>query len=323
MTSIAMKTMGLSLIVLLAASALPPARAQYPERPIKLIVPYQAGGGTDIVARLLGPKLTETLKQPIIVENKPGAGGMIAVESVAKASPDGYTMLIDAPGVAMNPSLYRKVLYDPTGLQPVAQLISLPFVIVVNPKVPVKTIKELIDFAKSRPGQTNVAAAGPSTQLAAEMFRLLANIDFTFIPYKGSAPASSSVVSGDTHAMFSDLPSVAQHVASGRLRAIAVSTGKRSPMMPEVPTAAEAGMPEYVVASWYGTFVPGGTSPEIVSKLNAAFNRAVMLPDVSPRLANLGAEPVAQSVEAFSRFFLDELARWKDVVTKARLPLNE
>ncbi len=320
----ATKTIGLSLIsVLLAGFGSWPARAEYPDKPIRIIVPYQAGGGCDIVARLLGPKLTEALKQPIIVENKPGAGGMIGVEAVSKASPDGYTMLLDAPGVAMNPSLYRKVLYDPARLQPVSQLISLPFVIVVNPKVPVNSPKELIEYAKGRPGQMNVAAAGPSTQLAGEMFRLLANVQFTFIPYKGSSPASSSVVSGDTDAMFSDVPSVAQHVGSGRLRAIAVTGAKRSPMMPGVPFAAEAGMPEYVVESWYGTFVPAGTSPEIISRLNAALNRAVMLPDVSPRLAALGAEPVAKSVEDFSRFYMNELARWKDVVARARLPLNE
>ena len=324
MLPVAMKTIVLSLVVVLVpATASRPARAEFPEKAIKIVVPYQPGGGNDIVARLLGPKLTEIFKQPIIVENKPGAGGMIAVASVAKASPDGYTMLIDAPGVAMNPSLYRKVLYDPKALQPVAQVISYPQVIVVNPKVPVKNIKELIEFAKSRPGQINVATAGSSSQLSAELFRLLANINFTFIPYKGSAPATASVVSGDTDVMFSDIPSVAQHVISGRVRLIAVSGDKRSPMMPDAPTVTEAGMPEYVIVFWYGMFVPAGTPAEIVTKLNAALNRAVMQPDVVVRLTALGVEPVNNSVEAFSRFFSSELARWKDVVTRAKLPLND
>jgi len=320
----AMKKFCLALtVVLVPAIACQSARAEFPERPIKIIIPYLPGGGTDIVARLLGPKLTEALKQPVIVENKPGAGGMIAVESMTKAPPDGYTMLIDSPGISMNPSLYRKVLYDPKALQPVAQVISYPQVIVVNPKVPVRNIKEFIAFAKDKPGQLNVATAGASSQLAGELFRLLANINFTFIPYKGSSPATTSVVSGDTDVMFSDIPSVAQHVNSGRVRLIAVSGDKRSPMMPDAPTAAEAGMPEYVIVFWYGIFVPAGTPADIVVKLNAALNRAVMQPDVVARLTALGVEPVNKSVESFSLFFWEELARWKDVVTRAKVPLND
>jgi len=308
--------------VILAAATTPLAAiAQYPERPVRILVPYQPGGATDIVARLVAQKLTEDFKRPVIVENRPGAAGMIAVTAVANATPDGYTILVDAPGVVLNPSLYRKIPYDPKDLQPVAQLMATPFVIVAHPGLPIRSVTELAEYARKNAGKFNVAAGGNSTQLAGEMFRLIANVEFTFVPYKGVAPAATSLLTGETQLLFSDLTSVAQLITSGRLRAIAVAGAMRSSMLPDVPTARETGMPEYVVMQWFGTFVPAATPPDIVRRINAAINRVVMLPDVVARLAALGAEPVTLSVEAFSQFYRDELVRWKDVVARAKMPL--
>jgi tripartite-type tricarboxylate transporter receptor subunit TctC len=317
----ALRIIAVAAVVLAAATTPLRAIAEYPDRPVKILVPYQAGGVTDFVARLVAQKLAEEFKQPVIVENRPGAGGMIAVTAVARAAPDGYTILVDAPGVVLNPSLYRKISYDPKDLQPVAQLMTSPFVIVANPNVPIRSVTEIAEYARKNASKFNVATAGNSTLLAGEMFRLIANVEFTFVPYNGAAPASMSVVSGDTQLMFSDLTSFGQHITSGQLRAIAVAGERRSPMLPDVPTTREAGMPEYVVTSWFGAFVPAATPPDIVRRLNAAINRVVMLPDVVARLAALGAEPVTLSVEAFSQFYRDELVRWKDVVSRAKVPL--
>ncbi len=297
-----------------------PASAEYPENPIRIIVPYQPGGGIDMVARLIGPRLSDTLKQPVIVENKPGASGMIAAGTVAKASPNGYTILIDAPGIAMNPALFRKVPYDPIqDIEPVAQLISLPFAVVVNPNVKAVNIRELIALAKHVPGQLNVASSGPTSRLAGELFSLQASIKVTFIPYKGAAPASTSVLSGETQLMFSDLPSVAQHVRSGQLKALAVTGAQRSNLMPTVPTVKESGLESYEVVSWYGIFAPAGTPRNVVARLSKELGRIVFLDDISERLSTLGGEPVSTTPAQFAAFYRDEVRRWKEVVQRANL----
>jgi tripartite-type tricarboxylate transporter receptor subunit TctC len=300
------------------------AQGTYPDRPIKLLVGYQPGGGADLTARIIAPKLSEMFKVPVVVENRAGASGMIAEGALAKAPPDGYTLLVDPIGIVMNPSLFRKISYDPINeILPVAQLVTLNFVIVTNPSVPARTISELVEVMRTRPKQINVATAGASTQLTAELFRLTTNVELTFVPYKGSAPASTAVIAGETQVMFSDMPSVAQHISNGRLRAIAVTGSKRAAALPEVPTAKEGGLSNFEVASWFGLFAPAGTPSEIVNKLNAAANEIVMMPDVVPRFERLGAEPSQLSAQEFARIYRSELERWRDVVSRARIPLND
>lgn len=296
------------------------ARAQgaaWPDRPVRLVTPFAAGGGTDIVARLIGPRLSETLRQPVIVENRAGANGVIGLRHVAAAAADGSTLLLDAPGIAMNFSLLREPMYDPLrDFEPIAQILSVPFVIVVPPNLPARTLAEFVAMAKARPGALNVAAGGPSTLLAAQLFRLQAEIDLTFVPYRGSAPAAAATMAGEVQIMFSDFPSVAGQLAGGALRALAVSTEARSPLLPEVPTAREAGMPDYVVDIWYGLYAPRGTPGPVVERLHTEVSRIVQLPEVRERFATLGATPVVTTRDAFRAHLAREVERWRDVVVR-------
>lgn len=299
------------------------AFAQFPAKPLRLVVTVAPGGGIDVIARLIAPRLGEALRQPVIVENRPGANGLIGIEFVSKAPPDGYTLLLDSRAVSIHPSTTREIPYDPLkGLEPVAQILSLPYVVVINPKLEARNIRELIDLVRKSPGKYNYAQAGTSTRLSGESFRLRSNIDLAFIPYKGAVPASQSIVTGESHLSILDPVSVGPHIASGRLRALAVTTAKRFSLLPDVPTMQEAGMPDYLEIGWYGVFTSGGSPSAIVSRLNAELNKVVMLPDLAPKIAALGMEPVAVSQEAFVAFYRSELARWKDVVTRAGLPLE-
>lgn len=314
--SITRRGLGAGILSLPAFGA---ARAQgaWPERPIRLVTPFAPGGGTDIVARLLGPRLSEALGQPVLVENRTGANGVIGVRAVAAAPGDGYTLLIDAPGIAMNASLLREPLYDPLrDFEPVAQILSVPFVIVVPPNLPARTLAEFIAMARARPRALNVAAGGPSTTLAAELFRLQTGIELTFVPYRGSAPGAAAVMSGEVQVMFADFPSVAGQVAGGALRPLAVSTAERVAQLPEVPTAREAGAPDYVVDIWYGLYAARGTPAAVADRLHAEVSRIVMRPEIRDRFATLGATPVATSRDAFRAHLAAEVERWRDVVTR-------
>lgn len=296
--------------------------AQWPVRPIRIVVGYAAGGGNSMAAQIVAPKLSEMFNQPVIVDNRPGAAGMIGESIVAKATPDGHTLLLDAPGAAMNPSLYRNPLFEPKELQPVAQLVSLSFVIVINPQLRPTDLKALIEHIKKNPKGVNAAIAGPSTQLVTELFKLTTDVELTLIPYKGGAPANVSVIAGETQFMFSSIAGVSQHIAAGRLRPLAVTAGKRVLSLPNVPTARESGLPDFEVNQWFGVFAPAGTPSGIVGQLNAALNKIVLMPDVASKFAHLGAEPVTSSADEFSRFYRSEVARWKDVVVRAKIPLN-
>jgi tripartite-type tricarboxylate transporter receptor subunit TctC len=307
-----------SLTVLALAGAASTALAQgYPSKPIRIVVGFPPGGGVDINARLLGPKLTEYLGQQIIVENRPGAGTNIANELVARAAPDGYTLLINTAALVINMSLYKKVAYDAVrDFAPLSLFSMAPNILVVHASVPVKTAKQLVALAKSRPGQLNYSSAGAGTtqHLAGELFNLRAGTKIVHVPYKGSAPSLTALISGEVDLTYANIPAISAHVKSGRLRPLANLGPKRSDQLPQVPTMKEAGVAGVEVVVWYGLFAPAATPRDIVAKLGDAIGRAARSPDMKQRLVDLGAEPVGNSPEEFGKLLRDELTRWAEVV---------
>lgn len=307
-----------SLMVLALAGAASTALAQgYPSKPIRIVVGFPPGGGVDINARLLGPKLTEYLGQQIIVENRPGAGTNIANELVARAAPDGYTLLINTAALVINMSLYKKVAYDAVrDFAPLSLFSMAPNILVVHASVPVRTAKQLVALAKSRPGQLNYSSAGAGTtqHLAGELFNLRAGTKIVHVPYKGSAPSLTALISGEVDLTYANIPAISAHVKSGRLRPLANLGPKRSDQLPQVPTMKEAGVAGVEVVVWYGLFAPAATPRDIVAKLGDAIGRAARSPDMKQRLIDLGAEPVGNSPEEFSKLVREELKRWAEVV---------
>ena len=294
-----------------------PVRAEtYPDKPIRIVVPYTPGGPTDIVARLVGNKLSEQLGQPVLIDNKGGAGGNLGAELVARAPADGYTLLLVTTGHAINPALYPKLGYNlQTDFVPVSQLMSSPMVVAVNPALPVKNLRELIALAKSRPGELNFASAGngSSTHLAPELFAMMAGIKMGHVPYKGSAPALSDVMAGHAQVAFDFMISAMPHVRSGKLKGLAVTGATRSPAAPELPTVAEAGVPGYEVIGWNGLMAPAGTPKALIAKLNAAVKQVLASADVAAQITNQGSNPQWSSPEAFAAFVGAEIERWGKV----------
>ena len=271
----------------------------------------------DINARLLAPKLTEYFGQQVIVENRPGAGTNIANELVAKAAPDGYTLLINTAAVVINMSLYKKVAYDALrDFAPLSLFSQAPNILVVHASVPVKSAKELIALARSRPGQLNYSSAGAGTtqHLAGELFNLRAGTKMVHVPYKGSAPSLTAVISGEVDLTYANIPAISAHVKSGRLRPLANLGPKRSDQLPQVPTLKEAGVAGVEVVVWYGLFAPAATPRDVVTKLAEAIARAARSPDIAQRLVELGAEPVGNTPDEFGKLLRVELARWSEVV---------
>ncbi|MGO4574191.1 Bug family tripartite tricarboxylate transporter substrate binding protein [Microvirga sp. 2TAF3] len=305
-----------------------PAWAQeYPSHIIQLVVGYTPGGGTDTLARLFADKVGARLGQKIIVENRPGANGNIGTSAVATAAPDGYTILLGNIGpIAVNPNLYKSMPHDPrTSLDPVTQLASAPLAILVNASIPVKTLDEFVAYAKERPGQVTYSSAGSGTsnQLAAELLNLRAGIKLSHIPYRGAAQAMTALISGEVAMFAAPLPSALPHIQSGKIRALAVTGAKRSPVMPDVPTAAEAGFPTLEMTTWYGILAPKGTPPAIVAKLNREFADVAKSPEITKWLADDGgAEPVGSSPEAFKDFLATETAKWAEVVKAASISIE-
>jgi tripartite-type tricarboxylate transporter receptor subunit TctC len=310
-----------TILFLLAAFASAWTAAQtYPARPVRFIVPSAVGGGTDIIARAISLKLGESLGQQFLVDNRPGAGQMIGIELAAKSPADGYTILMAASTLAINPIMYKKVPYDPIrDFAPITQAATLPNVLVVHPSLPVKSLAELIAYAKAHPGQLNFASAGIGTspQMSIELLKSMAGIDMVHIPYKGTAPGVVDVLAGQVLVMAPNLLTALPHIKSGRLRALAVTSARRSAALPEVPTVAEAGLPGYDSTQWYGVLAPAGTPREIVARLHGEIARALRDAEVGKRLAADGAEPVGSSPEEFAAFIKSESEKWSRVAKAA------
>jgi tripartite-type tricarboxylate transporter receptor subunit TctC len=292
----------------------------YPAKPIRVVIPYPPGGGTDIVIRAVGPRLSERLGQPVVIDNRGGATGTIGSEAVAHAVPDGYTLLAHTnAGITILPHLNKSLPYDPIrDFAPVTLAASSPYLLVVHPKLPVASVAQFIALAKARPGELNYASSGngASTHLAGLLFCQMAGVKMAHIPYKGSGPATTELLGGQVQSRFSSIPPVLQHVRSGRLRALGVTSVKRFSLLPDVPAVADT-LPGFEVDSWYGVFAPAGTPTAIINKLNADFAAALSSPDVKALLATDGSEVVASSPASFGAIVRAEYARWGPVVRES------
>jgi len=297
------------------------AAQAWPAKPIKWVVPFAPGGTTDILARTVGEKLAIALGQPVIIENKPGAGGGLGADFVAKSAPDGYTILGGTISThAINASLYKDLPYDPVrDFVPITLIARVPNMLVVNNDVPAKNVAELIVLLKKSPGKYTFASSGNGTSqhLSGELFKNIAGVDMQHIPYKGSPPALQDVLGGNVTMTFDNITTAWPLAKSGKLRALGVTTARRSPVAPEIPTLAEAGLAGYEIGSWQGVFAPAGTPPEIVRRLSSEMVRIINLPDVKERLLALGAEPVGNSSEEFTVFVKAEVVKWGDIVKRS------
>ena len=304
---------------------LPCASAQpYPAKPVRVIVGSAAGGGGDTVARTLSQPLAEALGQPVVVENRPGAGGNIGADVVAKAPPDGYTLLLGYTGHVINPGLYPKLPFDTVrDFSPVTMLATNQTVLVVHPSVPAKSVKELIALAKANPGKFTVGSLpGSSQHLAGELFKSMAKLNLLFIPYKGNAQALTGLMSGEVDVMFNTMTIVQPHVRSGKMRALAVTGKTRSQLMPEVPTVSEAALPGFSSVGWYGILAPAKTPDAVVDKLHQALRTILNSAQVKQRLVGMGNEPVGTGPKEFDAFIREEIPRWSKVIKDARIKLE-
>jgi len=292
----------------------------YPSKPIRFIAPYAVGGGVDIVCRVLAPKLSESLGQQMVVENRPGAGAIIGSEALVKSAPDGYTIMMANIAHGANPALHSKLPYDTLrDFASVTLVALLPSILVVHPSLPVKSTRDLLAFGKSRPGQLNYGSAGTGSanHLTMELFKNATGMEAAHVPYKGGGPALIDLLGGQIPMMFITIPPAIAHVKAGRLRALAVSGVRRSPILPEVPTVAETGIKGFQVYEWQGVVAPAGTPKEIVARLNAEFNRALTAPDVKERIAGLGAEIAGGTPEQLTDHVKSEIALWTRVLKSA------
>ena len=296
----------------------------WPSRPVRIVVPYAPGGITDSSARLVAPKIQEAIGQPVVIENKLGAGGVIATDFVAKAAPDGYTFLMGSAAPQTLLQFVQKVGYD--GLKdfaPVTNVNTFPIVLMVHPSVPAHDVKELIALAKSQPGKVNFAGAGGLTQFAGEIFKYMAGIDMVYVPYKGGAPAAAAAAAGDVQVTFANYSDALTYMKTGRLRALGMTSAKRFPQSPEVPTIAEAGVPGYQVESWNGLFAPAGTPADIVGRVAAALQAGYKDPALRKRMQDMGAEPVGDSPAQFQAFVEAEMKKWSSFVRQSGIKVEQ
>jgi tripartite-type tricarboxylate transporter receptor subunit TctC len=303
-----------------------PAGAQapdsWPSRPIRFILPFPPGGGTDILGRLIAERLTANLGQPVVTENRGGAGGNVGAEAAAKSAPDGYTIVLVAPSLTISPSLYSKLNYDPVkDFAPVSLVATVPNVMVTNPAVPANTLAEFIRLAKSKPGEMNFGSGGSGTSnhLAGELFNLVAGVKLVHVPYKGVNLAMNDVLSGRIQLVVIGIPATVPNIKAGKLRALALVAPRRSPVLPDVPTVAEAGLPNFEVTTWYGILAPAGTPKAIVVRLNAELAKIMHSPELKDRLDALATDPVTSTPEEFAGLIKREIVKWREVVREAGL----
>jgi len=314
-----------SVMLLVALGAGNVLAQSYPNKPVRLVL-TMLGGSMDISARMIAQKLTETWKQPVLVENRPGAGGNIGASVVARSEPDGYTFLISTTGIAISPSIYRKLPFDPMkDLVPVSQIYSLIFAMVVNPNVPVKTVAELVALAKSQPGRLNYGSTGPggTPHLATELFKSLTGTDIAQVPYKALPQMEIALITNEVQVIFTGLQGAQPMVKSGKMRALAVTGETRSPLMPDVPTMVEAGVQGYELPNWIGLFAPAGTSPAIVAKMHAELVRILAMPEIKERIINMGNKVVGSTPEEFAASYKADVAKFARIIKDARIPLQD
>ena len=294
---------------------------KYPVKPIRMVVGYAAGGGSDIMGRLIAQQMSEALGQQVVVENRPGAAQNVAAEFVARAPADGYTLFLSSAALGINVSLYPKLNYDPVkDFAPIAVFANSPNLLLVHPSFPAKNGREFIAVAKKHPGKLNFSSSGSgsSQHLSGEMLKIQIGVDMTHIPYKGSAPSMTALASGEVDFAFNNIPSAQPLMTPGRVRALAITSEKRSALLPELPTMIESGLPGFVTQTWYGVLAPAATPPEIVNALNAVIVKAVQREDFRSRLAQTGADPLAENPAYFRRLLADEIVRWGKVVRASK-----
>lgn len=316
-STLATLVVGMSALPGLAQSAAALGKASYPTKPLRIVVPLSAGGPTDTLARVIGQQLTEKLGQPVIIENRPGAGGNIGADVVAKAAPDGYTLFMGTSGpLSINQSLYSKLPFDPAkDFAPVVLVASAPFVVAINPSVPAKSVKDLIALAKSKPGQLNFGAvSGSAAHLATELFKSMAGIDMVHVAYKGAAPATTDLVAGVLQLSFASTPGVMPNVKAGKLTALAVTSSKRLTQLPDIPTLAESGLAGYEASVWYGIVAPAKTPRAIIVRLNTEINKILQDPDTRQKLLANDFEPAGSTPEQFETYIKAEATKWGKVI---------
>lgn len=305
--------------------ALPVAAQSYPSKPVRLVVPFPPGGPTDIVTRLIAPRMAASLGQQVVIENRGGAGGMIATEQVSRAAPDGYTIIMGTiGGLAVAKSLNPKLGYDTLrDLAPITQSVAVTSILVVHPSVPAKNVKELLAIAKASPGKLNYASSGSGTvtHLAGELLKLLGKVNIAHVPYKGGAPALVALVSGEVDMSYENSLIITPHIKSGKVRGLAVTSAKRSTLLPQLPTVAET-LPGFSASGWYGLLAPAKTPQAVITRLNAEAVKALRSPDVVEKLSSQGAEPVGSTPEEFTAFIRSEISKWAGVVKAAKMKIN-
>jgi len=296
------------------------AQDAWPSRPVRFILPFPPGGGTDILGRLIAERLSAGLGQPVVTENRGGAGGNVGAEAAARSSPDGYTLVLVAPSLAISPTLYSKINYDPVkDFAPVSLVATVPNVMITQASAPVQNLQEFIAYAKAKPGALNFGSggAGTSNHLAGELFNIVTGAKLVHIPYKGVNLAMQDVLAGNVHLVFIGIPAAAPHIKAGKLRALALVAPQRSSALPEVPTVAEAGLRDFEVTTWYGVLAPAGTPRNVVTRLNAELGRIMHSPELKEKLAATGTEPLTSTPEEFADYIKREIAKWGEVVRKA------